>query len=201
MRSMHDRFPDHAVLHRRQGDQPRGHPPHPAEDGGPLRRASVHGDRPHQPRLRRSAVADGEIGAAPRPAWSGKRWRWTATPRTLSSSRSPRSSRSSAENWKARVSPKSGNPVYERPVVLVLYRNDHHFLLDQIIPKPGGTVADYDLVIASQPYRARCIARVQGQARAGAARTRARSRWPHDRDPFLRPRSGHGDHSQGVAER
>ncbi len=59
------------------------------------------------------------------------------------------------ENWKARVSPKSGNPVYERPVVLVLYRNDHRFLLDQVIPKPGGTVADYDLVIASQPYRAR----------------------------------------------
>jgi hypothetical protein len=59
------------------------------------------------------------------------------------------------ENWKARVSPKSGNPVYERPVVLVLYRNDHRFLLDQVVPKPGGTVADYDLVIASQPYRAR----------------------------------------------
>jgi hypothetical protein len=59
------------------------------------------------------------------------------------------------ENWKARVSPRSGNPVYERPVVLVLYRADHKFLLDQIIPKPGGTVADYDLVIASQPYRAR----------------------------------------------
>jgi hypothetical protein len=60
-----------------------------------------------------------------------------------------------AENWKARVSPKSGNPVYERPVILVLYRADHRFLLDQIVPKPGGTVADYDLVIASQPYRAR----------------------------------------------
>jgi hypothetical protein len=60
-----------------------------------------------------------------------------------------------AENWKARVSPKSGNPVYERPVILVLYRNDHRFLLDQVLPKPGSTVADYDLVIASQPYRAR----------------------------------------------
>jgi hypothetical protein len=59
------------------------------------------------------------------------------------------------ENWKARVSSKSGNPVYERPVVLVIYRNDHKFLLDQIVPKPGGSTADYDLVIASQPYRAR----------------------------------------------
>jgi hypothetical protein len=59
------------------------------------------------------------------------------------------------ENWKAGVSPKTGNPVYERPVVLVVYRQDHKFLLDPIIPKPGGTVANYDLVIASQPYRAR----------------------------------------------
>jgi hypothetical protein len=59
------------------------------------------------------------------------------------------------ENWKARVSAKSGNPVYERPVILVIYRSDHRFMLDQIVPKPGGTVADYDLVIASQPYRAR----------------------------------------------
>jgi hypothetical protein len=59
------------------------------------------------------------------------------------------------QNWKARVSAKTGNPVYERPVVLVLYREDHKFLLDPIIPRPGGTVANYDLVIASQPYRAR----------------------------------------------
>ena len=60
-----------------------------------------------------------------------------------------------AENWKAGVSARTGNPVYERPVVLVVYREDHRFLLDQIIPKPGATSADYDLVIASQPYRAR----------------------------------------------
>jgi hypothetical protein len=60
-----------------------------------------------------------------------------------------------AENWKAGVSPKTGNPVYERPVVLVLYREDHKFLLDPILPRPGGTQASYDLVIASQPYRAR----------------------------------------------
>jgi hypothetical protein len=60
-----------------------------------------------------------------------------------------------AQNWKAGVSPKTGNPVYERPVVLVIYREDHRFLLDPIIPRPGGTVANYDLVIASQPYRAR----------------------------------------------
>ncbi len=60
-----------------------------------------------------------------------------------------------AENWKAGVSTKTGNPVYERPVVLVIYREDHKFLLDPILPRPGGTMASYDLVIASQPYRAR----------------------------------------------
>ncbi len=60
-----------------------------------------------------------------------------------------------AENWKAGVSPKTGNPIYERPVVLVIYRADHRFLLDPILPRPGGTMADYDLIIASQPYRAR----------------------------------------------
>jgi hypothetical protein len=60
-----------------------------------------------------------------------------------------------AEHWRAHVSPASGNPVYERPAVLVVYREDHRFLLDPIIPRRGGTQADYDLVIASQPYRAR----------------------------------------------
>jgi hypothetical protein len=63
-----------------------------------------------------------------------------------------------AETWRARVSTKSGNPVYERPVVLVIYRDDHRFLLDPIIPAPGRTEADFDLIIASQPYRARASA-------------------------------------------
>jgi SAM-dependent methyltransferase len=63
-----------------------------------------------------------------------------------------------AANWRAGVSPKTGNPVYDRPVVLVLYREDHKFLLDPIIPRRGRIDADYDLVIASQPYRARAPA-------------------------------------------
>ncbi|TAK38342.1 MAG: hypothetical protein EPO29_11620, partial [Betaproteobacteria bacterium] len=60
-----------------------------------------------------------------------------------------------AKNWQARHSPKTGNPIYERPVALVLYREDFRFLLDDVIPRQGKTRADYDLVIASQPYRAR----------------------------------------------
>jgi hypothetical protein len=59
-----------------------------------------------------------------------------------------------AENWRAKVG-KSGNPIYEKPVVLVVYRDDYKFLLDQLRPRRGATHADYDLVIASQPYRLR----------------------------------------------
>jgi hypothetical protein len=50
---------------------------------------------------------------------------------------------------------KSGNLVYEKPVVLVIYREDHKFLLDQVRPRRGLAQAGYDLVIAAQPYRAR----------------------------------------------
>jgi hypothetical protein len=60
-----------------------------------------------------------------------------------------------AKVWQARHSPKTGNPVYERPVALVIYRDDFRFLLDKVIPAQGRARADYDLVIASQPYRAR----------------------------------------------
>ena len=59
------------------------------------------------------------------------------------------------KNWQARHSPKTGNPIYERPVALVLYREDFRFLLDDVIPHQGQARANYDLVIASQPYRAR----------------------------------------------
>ena len=56
-----------------------------------------------------------------------------------------------SSHWKANVSPKTGNPTYERPIVLTLYRKDHKFLLDSIVPKKGHATADYDLIMASQP--------------------------------------------------
>jgi SAM-dependent methyltransferase len=59
------------------------------------------------------------------------------------------------QNWRAMISPRSGMPIYERPVALVLYREDHRFLLDSIIPRAGRTEANFDLIIASQPYRAK----------------------------------------------
>jgi hypothetical protein len=60
-----------------------------------------------------------------------------------------------AGNWRAGISKTTGNPVYLRPIILTLRRDDHTFLLDPILPRPGRVTADYDLVIASQPYRAR----------------------------------------------
>ncbi len=63
-----------------------------------------------------------------------------------------------SENWTAKASARTGNPVYQRPIVLSIYREDHRFLLDPILPRPGRTVADFDMIIASQPYRARASA-------------------------------------------
>ncbi|MCC7412634.1 MAG: hypothetical protein IT495_13525 [Gammaproteobacteria bacterium] len=57
--------------------------------------------------------------------------------------------------WQTGLSERSGNPVYVRPSVLVIYREDHEFLLDPVIPRPGHTAGNYDLVLASQPWRAR----------------------------------------------
>ncbi|HEX9184015.1 MAG TPA: hypothetical protein VF876_12225 [Burkholderiales bacterium] len=68
-----------------------------------------------------------------------------------------------SKNWQARHSPTTGNPVYERPVALVLYREDFRFLLHDVIPQQGRARADYDLVIASQPYRARVPAKFKAQ--------------------------------------
>ncbi len=68
-----------------------------------------------------------------------------------------------ARNWNAKTSAKTGNPIYERPIVLTIYREDHRFLLDPILPRPGKVVADYDLIIASQPYRARSSAEFKAQ--------------------------------------
>lgn len=63
-----------------------------------------------------------------------------------------------AHGWQTKLSAKSGNPVYARPSVLVMYREDHKFLLENVIPRPGQVFESYDLVLASQPWRARMSA-------------------------------------------
>jgi SAM-dependent methyltransferase len=60
-----------------------------------------------------------------------------------------------AEHWRTKVSEKSGVLLPETPTVVVLYRHDCRFILDQVIPREGDPRADYDLILASQPYRLR----------------------------------------------
>lgn len=62
------------------------------------------------------------------------------------------------EVWRVRTSPTTGNPLRERPAVIVLYRKDQKLALDRIIPRPENDGHDYHLIIASQPYRARASA-------------------------------------------
>ena len=95
------------------------------------------------------------------------------------------------ENWRATVSKASGNPGYAKPVVLVFYREDHKFLLNQVVPRRGVARADYDLVIASQPYRARASVEFKaGKVLAPLARSlapggRLIAIQSHGRDPGL----------------
>lgn len=60
-----------------------------------------------------------------------------------------------AKHWGTRVSPTTGSLVPETPTVLVLYRRDCEFLLNGVIPKRDTVKADFDFVLASQPYRLR----------------------------------------------
>ena len=58
--------------------------------------------------------------------------------------------------WQTRVSARSGNPVYDEPSVMVIYRKDHQWPLAPVIPRRGdGVDREYDLIIAAQPFRAR----------------------------------------------
>lgn len=59
-----------------------------------------------------------------------------------------------AEDWEVETSPRTGNPVYVRPAVVVIYRADHEFVLRPLLPDPDTDSGPYDLVIAAQPYRA-----------------------------------------------
>ena len=59
------------------------------------------------------------------------------------------------ENWAVAPSEKTGNPLYLTPAAMVIYRKDQRFTLDSVIPRPHEYVADYDLIIASQPWRSR----------------------------------------------
>lgn len=68
-----------------------------------------------------------------------------------------------AEGWETQTSKVSGNPVFKRPSVVVIYREDHQILLDSVIPRPGVQNWDYDFVLASQPWRASTSAKFKAE--------------------------------------
>ena len=70
-----------------------------------------------------------------------------------------------AEHWRARVSRRPAIPIYEKPVVLVIYREDHKFLLDQVRPRRGADAR-----------RLRSRDRLAALSRARAASSSRRSR-------------------------
>src|SRR5262249_44605826 len=96
-----------------------------------------------------------------------------------------------AHGWETRPSPTTGNPTYVQPSVLVLYREDHEFLLDGVIPGQGEPRGDYDFVLASQPWRARMSAELKAQkilaplARSLAPSGRLLTIQSHGQDPGL----------------
>jgi hypothetical protein len=62
------------------------------------------------------------------------------------------------KNWQIERDSKSGNPTYKTPSVLVIYRKDQEFVLNDIIPTKKNSENKFDLIIASQPYRSRITA-------------------------------------------
>ena len=62
--------------------------------------------------------------------------------------------------WQTRTSETTGNPVYARPSVIVLYRADRAFALHDVIPRDIGApqATGYDLVLCAQPWRSRTSA-------------------------------------------
>lgn len=60
------------------------------------------------------------------------------------------------DGWQVRASETTGNPLYVKPTVMVIYRKDQRFLLDGVIPRKGQAgKGNYDLAVISQPWRAR----------------------------------------------
>ncbi|MEZ5668748.1 MAG: hypothetical protein R3F55_15165 [Alphaproteobacteria bacterium] len=114
-----------------------------------------------------------------------------------------------ADGWRVEVDAATGNPHPAQPFVLVVYRADHRFVLDRAIPRRGEPLDGHDLIIASQPYRARTTAErkvrlvlaplAQALAPGGrmvtvqsyghdAGMELVRALWP-DEDPFQTPRN------------
>ena len=63
-----------------------------------------------------------------------------------------------SKKWQIEQNVNTGNPTYKEPSVIVIYRKDQEFTLRNIIPKKNDGKNNFDLIIASQPYRSRITA-------------------------------------------
>ncbi len=68
-----------------------------------------------------------------------------------------------AHGWETQTSKTTGNPLFKRPSVVVIYRQDHQILLDAVIPRPGLQNWYFDFILASQPWRARTSAKFKAE--------------------------------------
>jgi len=59
------------------------------------------------------------------------------------------------DGWQTRPSPKTGNPLYVNPAMIVLYREDQKFALDAVIPDEKPLHSGFDMIMCAQPYRSR----------------------------------------------
>ena len=98
--------------------------------------------------------------------------------------------------WATRPSEKSGNPGYVRPSVLVIYREDHAFLLDSVIPRQETPADRLRLHPRLATLACAHVGAVQGGQGAAAAGAAARARRPAAGDPVARRRPGTRDRAQ-----
>ncbi len=62
------------------------------------------------------------------------------------------------KKWNIEINKKTGNPTYKEPSVMVIYREDQEFNVNELIPTKNNSKNKFDLIIASQPYRSRISA-------------------------------------------
>ena len=65
---------------------------------------------------------------------------------------------SQKKKWNIEINKKSGNHTYKEPSVIVIYREDQEFNVNELIPTKNNSANKFDLIIASQPYRSRISA-------------------------------------------
>ena len=62
------------------------------------------------------------------------------------------------KKWNIEINKKTGNPTYKEPSVMIIYREDQEFNVNELIPTKHNPVNKFDLIIAAQPYRSRISA-------------------------------------------